>query len=163
MYSIMYSLFHSLTDNLMLQFTLHLAKLTALFLIKCLHYLQQTLFIGIQSIHIHTVAIDHLHEHLILLLLDLFLLSGGALGDDCDVTRSENGLHSEDIVVIGKLAGGRANTDMGIAPPVVGEGNMIGEADMEIAAIVLVNGYTHLLGGMVVTNLHNGVVIDLEP
>ena len=161
-YLIIYVFSQSLTDNLMLQLTLHLAKLATLFLIKRLYHLQQTLLVGIQRIHIHAVAIDHLHEHLSLLLLDFFLFSGRALGDDGDVTRSENGFHSEDIVVISKLAGGCANTDMSITPPVVGEGDVIGEADMEIAAIVLVDGHTYLLGGMVVTDLHNGVVIDLE-
>ena len=65
-------------------------------------------------------------------------------------------------MVIGKLTGGCANADMGITPPVVGEGNVIGETDVEITAIVLIDGYTHLLGGMIITNLHNCVVIDLE-
>ena len=146
----------------MLQFTLHLAKLVTLLLIERLDHLQQALLIGIECIHIHTVAVDHLHKQLVLLLLDLLLLNGGGLGDDSDIACSKNGLHGEDIMVVGKLAGRSANTDVCIAPPTAGEGNVIGKADMEIAAIILIDGHTHLLGGIVVTNLHNGVVIDLE-
>ena len=69
--------------------------------------------------------------------------------------------HLDEIVVVGKVAGGRANADVRIVPPTLRQRNGLGEAVDVVTVVLRIDLHHHLVRVAIVGDLDAGIVVDL--